>query len=383
MERFADWGVNVALPFWAGHAWDRRSGGFLESLSLDGRPVTGDTRRVRTQARQVYVFARAHLAGWCDGFNLAVDGFELLERRAKSPDGKPGWVHRLSDSGEVEDPMRDLYDHAFLLLALAWLHRLTRDSYYRNSADALIAYLDDAFGHPAGGYCENVGGAALPRRQNPHMHFFECLLAWHEATADPEYLRRAGHILTLLEDRFMVAPGGFLAEHFDNELRPAPRPDEGLLVEPGHELEWVWLLDEGREAGLAVRENLPDELYAHACRFGRNAKTGFMMSAISGAGDIIDGGSRTWVQTEWLRAALARQRLSHVDGGSEVERAAAQLLQHHIDPALPGGWIDQVDASGQRVADRMPASTLYHLLGAVVEADRAGSKDHESASDAL
>ncbi|BDX00648.1 AGE family epimerase/isomerase [Maricaulis maris] len=367
VQRYADWCRHIALPYWAEHAWDRRSGGFLEALSLDGRPVTGDSRRVRTQARQVYVFARAHIAGWCDSADLAIDGYELLEQRAKAPDGSGGWVHRLTDSGGVEDSTRDLYDHTFILLALAWLYRLTHDPRYRREAEAILAFLDADLRHVHGGYAESVGAPTLTRRQNPHMHFFECMLAWHAVTGDRMWLDRASEVLGLLVTRFIDSASGCLMEFFDDQWRPDPST-VGDVVEPGHEMEWVWLLDSYQRAGGPVPDQIAKRLYHHAQMFGVNPATGFMMSAISRDGRALQGGSRTWVQTEWLRAALARYRQGSSANLSEAETAAAELLRWHVDPAGTGGWIDHVDEIGHRAVDRIPASTLYHLFGAALDA---------------
>ncbi|WP_297731452.1 AGE family epimerase/isomerase [uncultured Maricaulis sp.] len=369
VARFVDWGLTRALPFWEERAWDRRSGGFLESLSFDGLPISGDIRRVRTQARQIFVFARAHLEGWCDGRDLALEGYGLLERRAHAPDGKPGWVHRLTDSGEVADPLRDLYDHAFILLAQAWMYRLTGDQYFRTAATDVLGFLDERFAESSGGYRENIGGVALPRRQNPHMHLFESLLAWHQVTGDPAYLKRADNIAELLLRAFLNQSEGWLGEFFDDELAPLDGR-VGKLVEPGHEFEWVWLLADYCKAGGDIPAGVSEVLYDHAMRHGRNSDRGFAQKVISASGKPVEAGSRTWVQTEWLRATLARQRAGYAGAIEESEEAARQLLKWHLDPAIPGGWIDHFDADGLRVADRMPASTLYHLLGAVEDAHR-------------
>jgi mannose/cellobiose epimerase-like protein (N-acyl-D-glucosamine 2-epimerase family) len=127
-RRFAQWGLQTALPFWAAHGWDDVHGGFLESLALDGSPIRGEARRVRVQARQIYVFARAEHEGWFAGLDLAEAAASLLLQRAWQADGKPGWAHLLTDQGAVANPVRDLYDHAFILLALAWLGRATGKS---------------------------------------------------------------------------------------------------------------------------------------------------------------------------------------------------------------------------------------------------------------
>ncbi|WP_323761757.1 AGE family epimerase/isomerase [Maricaulis sp.] len=381
-SRLREWGVETALPFWSERAWDKRFGGFLESLSLDGQPVTGDTRRVRTQARQIYVFARAHHAGWSDGLDLAVEGFELLERRAHAPDGTPGWVHTLTASGEIESPARDLYDHAFILLALSWLHRVTHDSHYRQLADEILIYLDTHLTRPQGGYAEAIGAAQLPRRQNPHMHLFEALLAWYDATGDQTFLTRIEAIYQLFSTRFLDRDAGVLYEFFDADWQVTADP-AGAVVEPGHEVEWIWLLHAYRDHGASVDETILEFLHAHGTGIGRNRGTGCLVATVRPDGQTLDAGSRTWMQTEWLRAAAARQRAGHRSAGTELETVCDLLFRHHLDPAIPGGWIDQIDASGHRVADRMPASTLYHVLGAVVDAHRADTEVAESAAKVL
>src|SRR2546430_13023820 len=42
----------------------------------------------------------------------------------------------------------------------------------------------------------------LPRRQNPHMHLLEALLALHVATGEKNWLRRAGALVDLFKRRF-------------------------------------------------------------------------------------------------------------------------------------------------------------------------------------
>src|SRR3546814_13925869 len=64
-----------------------------------------------------------------------------------------------------------------------------------------------------------------------HMHLLEACLALHEATKETAYLDRAGLLLDLFRDRFLVT--GSLREFFTDDLRPAPG-DAGRIVEPGH-----------------------------------------------------------------------------------------------------------------------------------------------------
>ena len=53
---------------------------------------------------------------------------------------EPGFVHTLAPDGTVLDPLRDTYDHAFVLLALATVYALDRDAQVRAEIDALCRF---------------------------------------------------------------------------------------------------------------------------------------------------------------------------------------------------------------------------------------------------
>ena len=115
------------------------------------------------------------------------------EHRPAFPDGRPGYVHRLTPDGAVLDARRDAYDHAFVLFALATVYTLDQDAQIRAEIDALLAFLDGHLRSPHGGVHEGLP-VSLPRRQNPHMHLFEALLNLWMNTREPRYLERAGRM---------------------------------------------------------------------------------------------------------------------------------------------------------------------------------------------
>src|SRR5882757_8838887 len=124
--------IEHALPLWSTEGWDPATGGFVERLDQDGRADRLAPRRVRVQARQIYCFAKAAQMGWYpEGREIALRGLEHLLARAKAPDGRPGYVHTLAPDGSVLDPLRDSYDHAFVLLALSTVYALDRDAQVR------------------------------------------------------------------------------------------------------------------------------------------------------------------------------------------------------------------------------------------------------------
>ena len=123
-KRYTGWAANQCLPFFARHGIDHENGGFYQILSATGEPDRDSSRLCYAVARQIYSFALGAIRGWYPpGREIAVSGLEYLLDRWCSPDGKPGFVHSLTPQGAIIDGRRDAYDHAFVLLALAWAFR--------------------------------------------------------------------------------------------------------------------------------------------------------------------------------------------------------------------------------------------------------------------
>src|SRR6185369_6058486 len=146
------------------------------------------------------------------------------------------------------DNARDAYDHAFVLFALAWYCRATGDRNVIQLADATWEFMQHRLADPQhGGFLEEFApgraGMKLPRRQNPHMHLLEALLALHVATGEKNWLRRAGTLVDLFKRKFVDPHNGALIEFFAADWLPA-QGSLGNLREPGHQFEWVWLLYE-------------------------------------------------------------------------------------------------------------------------------------------
>jgi mannose/cellobiose epimerase-like protein (N-acyl-D-glucosamine 2-epimerase family) len=189
--------IEKSLPLWSSNGWDPVLGGFVERLDREGRPDREASRRVRVQARQIYCFAKAALQGWYpEGRRIALNGLDYLLAKAKSPDGLPGFVHLIEANGTAVDLRRDTYDHAFILLALATVYQLETDARIRYEIDSVLIFLDVNLRSAHGGFIEGLP-PALPRRQNPHMHLFEAMVALFDATKDGTFQNRAVDIFNL------------------------------------------------------------------------------------------------------------------------------------------------------------------------------------------
>ncbi len=363
------WAIERALPLWSTTGFDPALGLFHERLDLDRRPIASSPRRVMVQSRQVASFARATLCGWHRPGPEA-DALETMIRLYHQRDGAPGWIFSLNPDGSPASLVRDLYAHAFILYAIAWGYRVSGASGLIALADTTLADMDHIFAAPHGGFRDAVPASDEIRRQNPHMHLLEALLALHEATGAERYMARAAHLIALATDRFIAADGGALIEDFAHDWQPLDAPGENR-VEPGHLFEWAWLFGEVQRLGGTVDGAVRQRLIAFATRTGLDPATGRIVDAVNERGRVLAASTRSWPHAEAVKAFAAASL-----GGAPGAEASADLLLTYLmttfaPDRLEGGWIDRFDAEGQPLVDHMPASTLYHIAGAIIEADRA------------
>ena len=83
-----------------------------------------------------------------------------------------------------------------------------------------LSVLDQHFESPTGGYHSVLPADAGKREQNPHMHLFEAMLAWFEATGREMFLARAAELYGMMAARFFQHQTGILAEYFDGSWNP-------------------------------------------------------------------------------------------------------------------------------------------------------------------
>jgi mannose/cellobiose epimerase-like protein (N-acyl-D-glucosamine 2-epimerase family) len=352
--RLRQWATERALPLWAEAGFDTEHGRFRELLTLQGEPIHDTPHRLIVQGRQIHTYAVAQKRGWYRAGDKIEQAYRSMLR-----DYRRGrhWSFSIHRNGDPCDPRRDFYAHAFVLLAIGSLVGLTGDRAPLAVADELLACLDTDFA-AVEGHLEALPATDLRRRQNPHMHLFEALLNLWMNTRDPRYLERAGKMFDLFARRFFDPQAGVLLEYFDEALAPAPE----RIVEPGHHCEWAWLLRwYQRETGTPV-EHYVEPLLAHVERYGID-RAGLLPDELLADGTVRTASRRTWPMTEAIKAFAVHGR---------HERASAlsdRLHEHFLSGVVPGGWMDRLDAEGRPAADNMPASTLYHVMGIVLELD--------------
>lgn len=356
LTAFARWAREEALPFWRERAKDE-TGAFLEALTPVGAPALGEVRRVRVSFRQLYVYAHAHTLGLLDAAAFLEEGLARIEALAWARSGAPGWAHRLEPDLSVCDGSRDAYDHAFALLSLSWILKAAPTPRAERLFEETLALLRGPFRHPAGGVRENLDRATPLRRQNPHMHLFETFLTLHQHTGEAGYLKEADTFLQLFKERFYE--NGTLIEWFADDWSAAPETDRARL-EPGHHVEWVWLM-RWRESFGGPRYDAECAALFDAARATRKPGEVALSDESDPSGAQTRPTKRLWVQTELLKAAIMQARASVPGAAEEADAAAGVILDLYLKPAISGGWIDRIDADGRPDADLIPASTFYHL----------------------
>ena len=366
------WLFEHALPVWWARGYDRTARAFHERLELDGSPTGPEPRRMRVQARQTFVYALAGRLGWSGPWREAVEaGVEILLRRALRPDG--GTRHLLGPDGAPLDERRDLYDAAFVLLALSEAARvLDKRAGLIDAATRLEGWIHWYWDHPEGGFEEGEVCPSPPRRQNPHMHLLEALLSFYETTGNALHLERAGDLSHLFRSRLFDEEHGALPEFYDENWRPMS-DQLGRVVEPGHHFEWCWLLHRWRGLGgedfTAEAERLRAHAEAHGVAYGAACDQIYI------DGRPAKKTARLWPQTERLKANLARYEAA---GDSDALRCALQahdMIRAFCDTPAAGYWYDLRMPDGAFTREPARASSFYHIMLAFAELIRVADAD--------
>jgi mannose/cellobiose epimerase-like protein (N-acyl-D-glucosamine 2-epimerase family) len=357
------WLRSYAYPLWATQGFDAMHGGFQESLTSAG-PTADQPRRLRVQARQVYSFACAAGLGWSPAraAQLVTRGLEYFLRHYRRSDGL--FRTLVAADGKALDERAQLYDQAFVLLALAESQSvLGPQPELLQTARVLRAALYQQLKRPGPGFSSGVPDA-LPLLANPHMHLLEAALSWIPIDDDPAWSALAAEIVALALDRF-IAPGtGAVREYFDADWAPSAGT-AGRIVEPGHQFEWGWLLLRWNGVNGAAAQQAAATLVqlgeAHGIRGG------VAINELLDDFSVHDGQARLWPQTERLKAALRMAAITHQARYWWMAVHAARGLRRYFDTEVRGLWYDRLTVDGQFLQQPAPASSFYHIVCALVE----------------
>jgi mannose/cellobiose epimerase-like protein (N-acyl-D-glucosamine 2-epimerase family) len=363
-ERLVTWLTDAAYPLWAQNGIDPQTGGFIETLGQNGAGLP-HPRRARVHPRQIYAFAQAPGLGWKgDISRILLQGTDYFTTYYRRRDGL--FRTLASVDGAPLDDRALLYDQAFALLGYAAAAiALDARSDFEKRARELRQAIESQFRASNGAFHSGETREGV-FEANPHMHLLEACLAWAEIGHDPGWTDWARQLVDLAMEKFIHRGTGVLGESFAADWQPAPGI-AGRIVEPGHQFEWAWLLlrSETRHPG-PVRDAAL-RLIAIGEKSGVHNQVA--INALLDDFSIHDPNARFWPQTERLKAALLAAQLTGEASYWSMAAAAAAALLPYLETPVAGLWLDVQLPSGELVDSPSPASTFYHLVGAIVALD--------------
>jgi mannose-6-phosphate isomerase len=359
-ERLRRWLFEAALPLWWRVGADHALGGYHERIDFDGRPVVLP-RRSRVAARQAYCYREAGRLGWNGPWRQAGrHALNFLHQRFVQDDGTV--ISAVDQHGTVLDATFDLYNQAFALLAYACGHEsLDPSGGWQGRGYELVETLKREYAHPAGGFREDREGR-LALRANPHMHLLEAALAWLTVDPNPLWRDMADGIVALCLGRFIDRNTAALHESFASDWTPVSGISSEVL-EPGHHYEGAFLLDSWSKLTDRDQPAEVTKLIAFADTNGLDRERRVAVNGIRPDGSVNDATARLWPQTERIRAYLSDRH----DGDEARLREAIESLWRYLDAPLPGLWYENLAADGRFVVEAAPATSLYHIVGAIAE----------------
>lgn len=380
-RRLTEYVTQALLPKWRIVGVDPAQGCFQERLDLALTPIDMGYQRLLVQCRQIFSFSEGAVLG-CPSWarQVASDGFDFM--LAKFWDKRRGgWVFSLGEGGAFSSATRHLYAHAFVILACSAYFRATGERDALQWAERTLEFIQRHFrGVTNHGFVTALDGKLLDlresRQQNPHMHLFEACMMMYELTSQEEFAQVVEEIISLLLDAFVEPRTGTLTEYFDDQWLPDAA--QGDVLEPGHHVEWVWLIHRwlwiAREKSLVTREDelreVADRLLSWAIKFGIDTQYGGVFGEVNRQGAVVNEAKRIWPLVEAIKAL--RFVSVESNGRPQVSGLADKLSQLLFARYIgvggdDGTWVEFLARDLQPLTNYMPGSTPYHIVMAARE----------------
>ena len=287
-----------------------------------------------------------------------------------TPEWLPGMMVDI-EKGELTDPQPSLYVTAFTLLALAQSRKVLGGKKIDKRIDRFLAAIDEHLLIPGGnGYREMLPSNTV-RLQNPHMHFYESLLVLYRVTRDEGVRDRSEALLNFVRDTFFDQRANVVQEKVNPNLEMAASE-----YEPGHSMEWVWLLGMRSRLFNVPLDPFAQRLYEHYTSSGIPEGRTPMCTTVDHK--PVDPTCRLWSQNESLKAHLAIAELGPPElAPVAMQRAiecAEDIRDRWLATDLKGGFYDHFDENGEVIAEDIPGSMCYHVWVMIMELNRSAKK---------
>lgn len=358
------------------------SGQFRTSFGSDWQALGGDNAELTLQARLTYVMARGFEHTADQRYREAmVNGADFLLRHYYDP-VHGGFFNNVDSQGRVLNESKRLYGHAFALLALSHVARITQEERYRVAALQAWKDIHRNLRDSDGGYRpeapRNFALNHTNRNQNPVMHLFEALLALVEATNDElakEGARSVGNFVLYKLLQGAEDGSASIPEWYDEHWKPLPTAEAGGYTDLGHQFEWVHLLMTGDRLGISPMFGPSAErILKYALKTGFDDQEGGVFQRQTPDGKV-DRDKYWWQQAEGIRACMVAAQLA---GRNDLWRRYEQsvsLVKSELVEAAGGTWKFAAKRTCEQRGCSRDRIEPYHMVAlhmAALELEKAG-----------
>ena len=366
LDRF----VEGTLPLFLNKGWDGKRGGLFERLTKTRQPDGTPFRRSMVHGRQLYVYSVwAERLGSREYAEYADRIFQHLVGYFRDVE-QGGWIEKTDLSNSPTSQDKILYSHAFIIFGLTAYRYFVNREESEVHLDHTVEYVYSKFRNNKGFYTNildrsgrNIGSGV---DQNPLMHLLEAMLFVFERSGRSEALDIAREIVDLVAAKFIK--DGLVLEHLTNDLEP--HPDTGHLIEPGHQVEWGWLLKwYGTLCGSGELDDVSKTLIDRGIALGWDSLHGGLFDQIHReTGEIVKATKRLWPLGELIKAGSASPD-SLNNRGMVLGDLIAFFCGHYLK--RDGTWRERLNRDLSVADPTMPASSCYHTSLALTEALKA------------
>ena len=339
--------------------------GLMQAQFDRGWHATNAGGDLTLHSRLVYVMAIGFEASGDQRYLAAArKGADFLLEHFRDPQ-YGGFFHRVDAEGKVLAAHKNTYGHAFALLALSHLARVSGEPKYK--AAALQAWRDIRSGlrEEQGGLRPEAPRDFAPGRgnhtQNPLMHMFEALLALIEATGDASAVDDARALGDFVLYRLLVGlpdGGAYIPEWYDADWKPLAGEDG--YIDLGHQFEWSHLLRTAEKRGLPpLYAEVAERLLKYAVAQGYDEQDGGIFNRVHASGKV-DRSKLWWQQAEGMRAFLAAG--ARPEMARRYRETLALVDQEFLDRDNGGWYLGSKRSCGiDHCGNSQPDP--YHLVG--------------------
>lgn len=381
------------LKFWLEKSIDRQHGGYYMHFDAQGQRKTENSKAIVTQARTLWLFARASRNDF-EGEGLpsrdsllaaARHGWEGL--RDHLWDHQHGGFFWTVDpaAGKVTSPGKHLYGQSFALYGLAEYYRASQESDALGLADRLVDYLERAaYDTRYGGYEEyfepnwskppegtqGYMGLSHWKLMNTHLHLLEAFTTYLQARETPLARRRLEELVQIQSSAVVRKQLGACTDKYQRDWTPITDGANGR-VSYGHDLENVWLLvDANRALGHASYplRDLFLALWDYSLRYGYDATQGGFYYWGNPNQQASGREKSWWVQAEVLVSALTMYEMTGEARFLDVFAKTWDLVLNKMVDRKSGEWHSRINEQG--IADGDKANNWksgYHNGRAMIE----------------